>query len=398
MKTILNRDFSLIFVGNTISVLGSVIYDTAILWWVTEYTGSAKDGSLILAAAMLATIIISLFSGIIADNANKKYILVVTDILSGLVCISVAIMIKFNILNMIFLILASAILGINNALFRPTIKSFIPEVVNGEKLVKANSLLESIGAVIRIAGPVIASYLVTIKFFGIWGCMFLNGSSFIISAIFELCVNYKVKVKRKISFKKVFPDILLGFKYAFKEKNIKLAIINAAVVNFFLVSFNIMLPIFTQNILYKDSKFYSYMLSAEAIGAIIATTYLIKKEKKDIELLTIFNSIFLIGVIYTIFTIRLHIFILIAGIALVGGLSSYFNVLFISYIQKNINLEYLGRIMAIIILSLNIVVPIAYIFYGFLGEYVLRNVFIYSGLAMVIYCLIIQIKVRTTKL
>ena len=78
------RNFTFLILGQISSLLGNYTVKFALSMYVLEQTGSAAVFAGLLAAAMLPTILLSPFGGILADRANRRNIMVALDALSGL--------------------------------------------------------------------------------------------------------------------------------------------------------------------------------------------------------------------------------------------------------------------------------------------------------------------------
>ncbi len=78
------RSFALLVLGQCSSLLGNYTLKFALSMYVLEQTGSASIFAGLLAVAMLPTILLSPFGGILADRANRRNVMVALDALSGL--------------------------------------------------------------------------------------------------------------------------------------------------------------------------------------------------------------------------------------------------------------------------------------------------------------------------
>lgn len=83
-EKLLNRNFTLLILGQVSSLLGNLTLRFALSMYVLEQTGSASLFAGLLAASMLPTILLSPFGGILADRADRRAVMVGLDSLSGL--------------------------------------------------------------------------------------------------------------------------------------------------------------------------------------------------------------------------------------------------------------------------------------------------------------------------
>ena len=102
--------------------------------------------AIFMICATLPSILLSPFGGAFSDKNSKKNIVVLTDLFSGLIMISIGLLF-FYIDNVntksILLIFSATLLSILNGFFQPTIMSFIPFLSTKDNLKKSNALIQS---------------------------------------------------------------------------------------------------------------------------------------------------------------------------------------------------------------------------------------------------------------
>ena len=158
--------FLLFFIGNTISLVGFGFNLIGFSWLVLEKTGSEVLLGQIMAAATLPGLMISLFTGVIIDKMNRKWLLVILDIFRMIV-LSGFVFLLFNIeFSLIYLFMTVFLLGIGNSLFWPTATAFVQELVSDEDYFNANALLSAsyqVGSILGagLGGLVVHAYGVT---------------------------------------------------------------------------------------------------------------------------------------------------------------------------------------------------------------------------------------------
>ena len=82
-QKLFTRNFTLLLLGQACSLAGNYTLKFALSMYVLEQTGSASVFAGLLALAMLPTILLSPFGGILADRANRRHVMVALDALSG---------------------------------------------------------------------------------------------------------------------------------------------------------------------------------------------------------------------------------------------------------------------------------------------------------------------------
>ncbi len=133
------RDFSLMWTAQLVSTIGSSLTDLAAAILVYRVTHSALNVGLTLLVTALPTLFVGLFAGVFVDRFNRKRILLASDLLRGLLVISIPMVVaNVGILGLyVVLFLAATV----RQFFDPAWESVLPEIADEEELTRANSFL-----------------------------------------------------------------------------------------------------------------------------------------------------------------------------------------------------------------------------------------------------------------
>ena len=100
MNIFLNRNMSILLSGQLVSQIGDKFYMLALSFWVLETTGSPAKMGLVLAFALIPSLLLGFFTGVFIDRYNKKTIIVLTDIIRGAIILTLTLFYLRNALNM----------------------------------------------------------------------------------------------------------------------------------------------------------------------------------------------------------------------------------------------------------------------------------------------------------
>lgn len=257
MKQLINRNFTLFAAGRMISLLGSGIQNVAIPLYILRTTGSGLIMGTYAFAQLLPQIFLMPLGGVLGDNFNRKKIMIMMDVLSGLTSLFLAFTIVNGNLSIPLLFVCQIFLSSFFSIFDTSTAAMVPEIVEKDKLLKGNSIIGSIDSATFIAGPIIGAAIFGLA--GIRIVFIIDGISFLLSAFSELFIEYKPHIEKstRLSFEKTKKDILQGFSFLKKSKGINYLITFAAVVNFFgIASISVLLPyIFIEGIGFSDNQF-----------------------------------------------------------------------------------------------------------------------------------------------
>ena len=209
-----NRTFLLLFMGNTISLIGFGFNLVGVSWLVLEVTGSELALGKIMAMATVPGVLIALFAGIIIDKVNRKWLLVVLDLFRMVVVGSFVILLVQNRFSMNALFIMVLLMGTGSSLFWPTAQAFVQELVSDKDYFPANALLSASYQAGSILGAGIGGMVV--HFYGIPTALAFNALTHLISALLISAAPFKRQVVYH-EVESIWISVSKGFIY-FKEK------------------------------------------------------------------------------------------------------------------------------------------------------------------------------------
>ena len=362
-----NKNFIIIVIGQIISLFGNAIQRFSMSLYLLEFTGSTATFSTILAISTIPYIVFAPISGRLSDNINRKKIMVWLDLFCFILIGSYAFILLRGNDSALIVGTVMFMLSICATLYGPAVTSSIPQIVEEERLTSANGIINQVGSIVNFAGLLYG-------FLGIKIIVIINAVSFLISAIMEMFLDIPDVVKTNIVtdneiavskdeekilsmnfIKKSFADMKESFIYLKNEKKIVLGIIASyALCNIFLVPIlSIVAPYFINVFLGLSSEIYGLVEGVCVLGMILGGFWISVKPNmfsmKKVHY-TYFPMIAGVIVMSTLGFIKLNNYAL-AGIFAIGGLAimlslSLSNVLTLTFIQKQVPGEMLGRVSA----------------------------------------------------
>ncbi len=150
-----------IWLGQAASMITSFAAGYAIVWYVTESTGSA----LVLAAmnmiAMLPIGLLSPFGGIIADKHNRKLIMIAADGAVGVISLLAALIVLAGEVSIPLLLGVCLLRAIGQAFHSPAMMAAMPMLVPDKHLLRINTLDQLLSAIANIGAPAFGIFLYT---------------------------------------------------------------------------------------------------------------------------------------------------------------------------------------------------------------------------------------------
>ncbi len=185
-QKLFTKNFIFLILGQATSLFGNFILKLALSMYVLEKTKSASIFAEILSIATIPTILLSPLGGIIADRVNKRNIMVLLDVLTGIfVLLATIILSEYNDIITISILLV--ILSILAAFETPTVQACIPSMLTGDNITKANAVVNQIASLSYFIAPMLGSILYTI--FGLKAVMYSSTFFFFITALLECFIK-----------------------------------------------------------------------------------------------------------------------------------------------------------------------------------------------------------------
>jgi MFS family permease len=178
------RNYRLLFIGRTVSLVGDGIAPVAIAFAVLDLTGSATDLGIVLAAHSLMIIALILVGGVFADRISPRVSMLRADLVRALVTGLMAALVISGTAETWQLVLLYAIEGGATAFFNPASNAIVPSIVSPERLQEATALLNLSRWGGRAIGPAIAGVLLALGTPG-WA-LAVDAATFVVSAAFLL--------------------------------------------------------------------------------------------------------------------------------------------------------------------------------------------------------------------
>lgn len=265
-----SKDFTLMVIGQIISLVGNVTLRFALSLFILDRTGSATIFGGILALTMIPTILFSPFGGVLADRASRKWIMVILDFFTAGIILSFSFLIQSDSIIPI-LAVTMILLSLIQCFYQPSVQASIPILVGSENLMQGNSIVVQVNAVANLVGPIAGGFLYGML--GILPILYISTACFAFSALMELFIRIPfTPIKSSVNVvKTIFADLKVGFSFVLLEKKILLkALLSLAALNFSVSCFMIVgLPYIVKMFLNLSDQYYGFLQSAMGIGMII---------------------------------------------------------------------------------------------------------------------------------
>ena len=161
-----------IWAGQAASMITSYAAGYAVVWYVTESTGSALMLAAMNIAVMLPVGLISPFGGIVADKHNRKLIMIAADGAVGIISLMAGLLILAGDVSIPLLLAVCIARAVGQAFHSPAMMAAMPMLVPDKHLLRINTLDQLLASVASIGAPAFGIFLYTTL--GFSSVMFLD--------------------------------------------------------------------------------------------------------------------------------------------------------------------------------------------------------------------------------
>ena len=175
------REFRLLFIGQSVSLLGDhVVYLAIVFAVLQDLHGSPTDVGLVLAAQSLPTVLLLVFAGVWGDRLPRQKVMLASDLVRALAQGATAALVLAGAARLWEIASLQALYGAAEAFFNPAATALVPDTVSPAKLQQANGLLATAHNLSDVIGPSAATLLVVFANPGI--AIAFDAATFLVSA------------------------------------------------------------------------------------------------------------------------------------------------------------------------------------------------------------------------
>jgi MFS family permease len=251
------------------------MYEIGLLWLILALTGSTTLTGLVGMSAYLPTLLFALFAGYIVDQADKRKLMLWTDILRAGLALTIPILFFLDAISTMLLGIITFAIASLHALFVPARDALIPVLTAPRNLLKANSLMQSSWQIALILGPLAAGFF--LQYAGNVQLFTFDALTFLLSFALIFMIpktrrNLSSEARKQASFAAALSDIKAGLHYAYNNKILLILFFFTAIDNLFIMGPAIVgLPIFVNQVLQETPQTYALAQMSMAIGMISGT-------------------------------------------------------------------------------------------------------------------------------
>lgn len=261
--------FRAIWTANLFSNLGATLQSVGAAWLMTELTPSHQLVALVQASATVPIMLFGVFAGAIADNYDRRMVMLCAQVGMLLVSAALAALTYAGWISPFLLLAFTLTVGIGTALNSPAWQASVRQQVDPRELPQAIALNSISFNIARSVGPALGGVLISV-----WDVSFaflINALSYI--GLIAVLLWWKPP-PRQIDRRPILPAVAVGIRYCAASVPLRRILLRGFALGFSLAAYQALLPTVVSDHIGGDEFDFGLMLGLFGVGSIVTAPFL----------------------------------------------------------------------------------------------------------------------------
>lgn len=361
-----NRSFLSLWVGQSISSLGSNVTYLALPWLVLELTASPSQMGIFAFVMLLPEALVSLPAGLWVDRHRRWSVMVFSDLFRAGLLVSIPFLYFSGQLRLWHLYFFAFLLSSASVFFENAYFAALPGIVDRAQLVQANARMQGASTAMRVVGPAVAGFLIGLA--GPALALAVDGATFVVSVLSLLLVRVKETVNRD-GGRAVLADLWAGMAFVQRHRVLLWATAITLVLNLGYGPLEALFILHAKNHMGFSEHDVGLIFSIASAGSVVAALLVEHLSGRGVAKGTILVGSILAGAVAYYGIVGFDTFVPVSlAVALAWGAVTAFGVSYVSLRQSLVPGELLGRVNAAVRAINRLALPVAAAVSGVVAE------------------------------
>jgi len=261
--------FAIVWVGQSLSLVGSQLVQFALIWWLTKTTGSATVLATATLVGLLPQILLGPLAGTLVDRWNRRLVLIVADSINALAVLVLAILFWIGNVEIWQVYLVIFVRSIAGGFHLPAMQASVTLMVPKEHLSRVQGINQMlIGFLNILAAPMGALLLELLPMQGVLAVDVVTA----LIAVMTLAV-VSIPQPERSAFQagqaSFWQDFVAGLKYVLHWPGLVALLLLSALLNLMLMPATSLLPLLVTEHFGRGALQLAWLQSAYGVGMII---------------------------------------------------------------------------------------------------------------------------------
>jgi DHA3 family macrolide efflux protein-like MFS transporter len=361
--------FFTIWTGQAFSLLGSKIVQFALVWWLTEETGSATVLATSTLVALVPEILLGPFAGAYVDRWNRRTVMIVADGLIALASLWLASMFWLDAIQIWHVYVMMALRAIGGSFHWPAMQASTSLMVPKEQLTRVAGVNQTLYGILNIVGPPLGALLLELLPFHSTMMVDVGTATLAILPLFFVQIP-QPKRAPDANVQSIWSDMLDGLRYLREWKGALILIGMALLFKLALTPAFSLVSLLVSDHFGGGAAQYGLVESVSGVGIVAGGLILSAWGGFDRKILTNLMGLIGIGVSMAVvgFTPAGAFWLAVGAFFFVGFLIPMVDGPIMAIMQSAVKPEYQGRVFTLIGSLLSLSSPIGLALAGPLSD------------------------------
>ena len=345
------RRFIPIWSAQIFSLLGSGIVQFAMVWWLTQKTGSAAILATSTLVALLPEVLLAPFAGALVDRWNRRRVMVIADASIAAVTLVLVVLFALDIVQIWQIFVVIFLRSVGGIFHWPAMEASTTLMVPPEQYSRIAGINQAIrGALNIVSAPLGALLMSLLQFYQVIAVDIITAIIAITPLLFiSVPQPLRADAGEMLTPAKMLKDIREGVNYLKTWRGLLYLTLLAALLNFLLAPSGTLMPLLVTKHFGKGMWELSYLFSTIGIGTVIGGVVLGAWGGFKRRIITSLAGIIGLGLgIFLIGIAPPQAFVVgVAGCALIGFMGPIANGPLLAIMQSKVPPEMQGRVMGL---------------------------------------------------
>ena len=268
------RDFARLWFGGFISIMGDMVLNVALPFFVYQVSGSTLATAVMVAAELLPRLLFGSIAGVFVDRWDRKKVMVVTSLSQGLVILPLFLVQSTETLWIVYVI---SFLQVTFAIFfGPAENALLPLLVPEDKLIQANSLNALNNNFARLIGPPLGGGILAL--WGLTGVVLLDSLTFLIAGLMILSIRQSGRAAPLqetdvhaggSSWRRFWKEWAEGMEIVRKDRVVAVLFLTVVMLNFGGIMIDPLGAAYIIDVVKTSAEIFGLLIAVQAVGGIL---------------------------------------------------------------------------------------------------------------------------------
>ncbi len=277
------RNFALLWFGQLISLTGDYVLIVALPFYTYQLTGSVLATGVMFLVQALPGLFLGSLAGVFVDRWDRRWTMIASDLLRAGVLLFLLLVHSRDLVWIIYAVAFTE--QLISLFFIPAKGAIIPNLVEEQHLMAANSLNSTSDAITRLVGPPLGGALLALL--GLSSTVFVDSVSYLVSALMILLISMparllpagealavdqkeeteqKTKAGMLVTLAGVWREWLDGLRLVIQERILLTLFVAGAIIMLSQGIINVLIVVFVKAILHGDASTFGLLITFQGIG------------------------------------------------------------------------------------------------------------------------------------